>query len=482
MTACRRSLKFAALASAAALGLLGLSPAGAEGARDQLPIYFEDNHAGSFEFLATTLGLEAPHVLVLVDAHSDGSTPRNLDGLRVGIRRVVTPEERADRIRAWRRSGDIQAFDWIQGLLPLPVARVVWVRLAGIGEAGYDAVGAPLRPGFELATLGDMGTVVGQVLPVAASIDLDSFAGLRAEEQAARFQAAWDAVLRLPRLAALSFAISRPWLTSDEEASALVLLALKASLALPYADVRFEAYGIEGPDRSERAKDFYRQRRVPPRFDPEAVSAELRSYLLANRGRLRVDLDQPRWQALLDRWRADGEDWHLAMPGVQADSDGVLRTGIGGAPVLRVEGGPPGRVRKATWYRWTSKAAAYNVLPELPLGKTFVTTAPPVIEYERSVLAVTDSTVLDAQVWTRELPGPDHTGVLRVSVELETEAGTVHTAWVEVRRAAGEGFRAGLSEQFGLPYVFGAGFLRRGDLRGPDTGVGNDCANFLVYA
>ncbi len=48
--------------------------------------------------------------------------------------------------------------------------------------------------------------------------------------------------------------------------------------------------------------------------------------------------------------------------------------------------------------------------------------------------------------------------------------------------SAGRGFRAALSEQFGLPYLFGSGSLREGDNTGPETGWGADCANFLVSA
>ncbi len=135
-----------------------------------------------------------------------------------------------------------------------------------------------------------------------------------------------------------------------------------------------------------------------------------------------------------------------------------------------------------TWLQWTPGAWSYNVLPELPSGKVFAGTAPPLVEYQATVLARTASVSLGAEVWMRALPGPSRSGVLRVSAELETEDGVAHTARIEIRRHIGTGFRAGLSEQFGLPYVFGAGFLRRGSLRGPDTGVGNDCANFLVYA
>jgi len=482
MTVSTRSRTCTAIASLAA-GLLCASPARARDAHRPLPVYLEDSHAGTFEFLAATLDLERPHVLLLVDAHADSSIPAGLDDLREGIRRVASPSDRDGKARAWRRQGAVQSFDWIAPLQPAPLSRVVWVRPGWPGSApepGPDA--QPLPPGFTVSSLEALPSHLPQDLPVVVSIDLDSFAGLPPPEQARRFSETWDRVIGLPRLAAISFAISRPWLADDAEASRLVALAVRASLSLAYATVHFEPWGIEGPDRSERAKAFYRERREPPRFDPAAVSPELRSLLLANAGRIDVRLEPARWRALLERWRAEGNDWHVVLDGVEPDSDRIHRPGPGAASDLRVEGGPPGHVRRVTWLRWTPAAWSYNVLPELPAGKVFAGTAPPVMDYRSDVIARTGSVALPAEEWLRALPGPDHSGVLRVSAELETGEGITHTARIEIRRGVGTGFRAGLSEQFGLPYVFGAGFLRENGLRGPDTGVGNDCANFLVSA
>lgn len=447
-------------------------------ARLPLPIYFEDNHAGTLQFLASTLELGRPHVLVLVDAHADSSTPPDLKGLREGLLRAASPEERDARIGAWRRRGAVQAFDWITPLMPTPLQRVVWVR-PGAGDGHRSA--ARLPPGFETSSLENLEAHLPPDLPVVATFDLDSFAGLPSEEAALRFARHWARVVRLRRLSAITFAISRPWLSDDGEASRLVFLALQAALSLPHATIRFEPWGIEGPDRSERAKAFYRKRREPPRFDPEVASPELRGVLLGNADRLDVQFDPTRWRDLLGRWRAETREWQVALSGVDLGSDGILRPEPGTLPDLRVEGGLPGAVRRVTWLAWTPRSWTYNILPEIPLGKDFAGASPPVVEYQSTVLARSESVALGAEAWMSALPGPGRSGVVRISAEVETELGTVHTARVEIRRGIGSGFRAGISEQFGLPYVFGAGFLRRGGLTGPDTGVGSDCANFLIY-
>jgi hypothetical protein len=485
-TASRRSPRSATLGRLLLLALApcGALPAQAQDAQRPLPVYLEDDHAGTFHFLATTVDLGRPHVLVLVDAHPDSSPPRGLDALREGLRRVISPEEREARVRAWRREGAVQSFDWILPLMPSPLAQVIWVRPATAGEGTRvePAGGATLPPGFTVARLEDLEARLPADLPVVVSVDLDAFSGLPEAEQTARFSDVWRHVVRLPRLSAVAFAVSRPWLADDAEASRLVLLALRSSFSLAHAAIRLEPWGIEGPDRSERAKAFYRERREPPRFDPETASPELRSLLLADAERIDVRLDPSRWRDLLARWRAEGSDWRVSVEGLEPDSDRVYRPEPGAAPELRVVGGPPGRIRGVTWLRWTPGAWSYDVLPELPAGKVFAGAAPPVVEYRAAVLARTASPSLGAEDWMAALPGPDRSGVLRVSAELETEDGVAHTARIEIRRGVGSGFRAGLSEQFGLPYVFGAGFLRRGGLRGPDTGVGNDCANFLVLA
>jgi hypothetical protein len=52
---------------------------------------------------------------------------------------------------------------------------------------------------------------------------------------------------------------------------------------------------------------------------------------------------------------------------------------------------------------------------------------------------------------------------------------------IELRRFIGSGFRAALTEQFGLPYLFGSGELSEFSDTGPETNLGADCANFVVY-
>ena len=103
-----------------------------------LPIYIEDNHAGSFYWLAQHLDWDEEVTLLHFDAHSDASAIFDSDGLRNAMRHVSSLEERNARLEAWRKDGVIQCFDWIEPLMPAPVGHVIWIPreklAAGEGE------------------------------------------------------------------------------------------------------------------------------------------------------------------------------------------------------------------------------------------------------------------------------------------------------------------------------------------------------------
>ena len=78
---------------------------------------------------------------------------------------------------------------------------------------------------------------------------------------------------------------------SDEQADALVRLALAASLSLPTARIQFEPFERVGNDRSLRARELRSQNSEVPAFDLANASEELRALLLANRERISVQND-----------------------------------------------------------------------------------------------------------------------------------------------------------------------------------------------
>src|SRR5215216_2281276 len=106
--------------------LLVAATAAVAGAK-ALPIYIEDNHAGTFYWLARNIDLDQPCTLILFDAHSDASGIFDSDKIRDALRSVVSPQERQALLDRWRHTGAVQCFNWIEPLMPAPIARVIWV-------------------------------------------------------------------------------------------------------------------------------------------------------------------------------------------------------------------------------------------------------------------------------------------------------------------------------------------------------------------
>src|SRR5215471_8811289 len=100
-----------------------------------LPIYIEDNHAGTFYWLAQTIDLDQPCTLILFDAHSDASGIFDSDRIRDAVRKVVSPQDREALLDRWRSEGAVQCFNWVEPLMPGPVARVIWVPAAKLSSA-----------------------------------------------------------------------------------------------------------------------------------------------------------------------------------------------------------------------------------------------------------------------------------------------------------------------------------------------------------
>src|SRR5437667_718459 len=105
--------------------LVAASPAAA--GASVLPIYIEDNHAGTFYWLAQNIDLDQPCTLILFDAHSDASGIFDSDKIRHELRNVASLEVRQRLLDRWRSEGAVQCFNWIEPLMPAPIAKVIWV-------------------------------------------------------------------------------------------------------------------------------------------------------------------------------------------------------------------------------------------------------------------------------------------------------------------------------------------------------------------
>src|SRR6476659_3760888 len=100
-----------------------------------LPVYIEDNHAGTFYWLAQHIDLDQASTLVLFDAHSDASGIFDSDKIREALRKVASVEDRQTLLDRWRNHGVVQCFNWIEPLMPAPIAKVIWVPAEKLSPA-----------------------------------------------------------------------------------------------------------------------------------------------------------------------------------------------------------------------------------------------------------------------------------------------------------------------------------------------------------
>src|SRR5215467_6259321 len=199
----------------------------ASAAAKVLPVYIEDNHAGTFYWLAKNVNLDQPYTLILFDAHSDASGIFDSDKIRDAIRNVASTQARQTLLDRWRGNGTVQCFNWIEPLMPAPIEKVIWVPgqkmpASQIGEHQQQATA--LLDGHLEAAPRKSGSLQGAYVvsdfkhleidpkqQLIVTIDLDYFAGLAAAKQEQEFARIWNFVIERPNLRAITFAISRAY-------------------------------------------------------------------------------------------------------------------------------------------------------------------------------------------------------------------------------------------------------------------------------
>jgi poly-gamma-glutamate capsule biosynthesis protein CapA/YwtB (metallophosphatase superfamily) len=450
-----------------------------------VPIYIEDSHAGSFYWLAGELDLDQPHTLVHFDAHTDASAIFDSDKIRERLRGVGSLEERRELLGGWRASGVVQCYNWIEPLIPAPIASVIWVRdrnarhrsealeqLDGHLEAAPRAAGS-FRGRYRTVGLDRLRSELKEEGPVVVTIDLDYFAGLPANRRATEFERVWKFVTECRNLRAVTIAISRPYLKDDEEANDLVRLALEASLSLPTAKVLFEPAEKVGNDRSLRATEFRKRKEEVPAFELAKASEKLRALLLANRDRIAVRTEENAWRERLDAWERESGSVQLTVKDREPSTDNIWRVPVAEAAEVELQTDrPDAAIEQIEWIALRPEYARCNLTATRADEIGFASGAPPRPRWREVPLSGRGRTI----------PLTNDVGAVRLKARVVIAGRIRETAPIEIRRFAGAGFRAALTEQFKLPYLFDSGQLRVNANTGPETGFGADCANFMVYA
>lgn len=465
--------------------VLALFAAGTLRAEQTLPVFLSDNHAETFGWITRTFDPDDSHQLVLVDAHTDASAAERSEEIREQLRRVPSVEARAQRVEAWRQNGRIQAFNWIEPLMPRPLDEVVWFSLKPsapeeLVRSTADAVESlDGRLEVEPRSSGSFGgrwTTVDAAgfqkwnphgRKVILSIDLDAFAGMDADAKNRGFEAVWQRAMDWPGLVGVAFCVSRPWLTGDDEADALVAMASDAVLRTRGASLEIDASIDDRPDQSALS---HQSKQPLPRWDAWKVSPPILERWNQLGTRLRITDRNRSWQSI----RSIGPS--ITSDQGEADCDEVWRFDLADQPVLRVNP-PEGSTGKVRWFALEPARKAYDLWPETGLGKSFSASPARWIYETRRSLGETADFSLPAARWK-----PAGFGRVRIQAEVETTSGWLPTPVIDIRFTQGEGFRASLSECFGMPYVFGIAGIAEDDLSGVESGWGSDCSNFLIHA
>ena len=465
-----------------------------------LPIYIEDNHAGTFYWLAQKLDLDQPCTLILFDAHSDASGIFDSDNIRNALRNVASSRDRQALLAHWRSNGTVQCFNWIEPLMPAPIARVIWVPAGEFSTSEVDKrkqeatalldghlEAAPrksgsLRESYVVSDFHNLDKHINPNQPLVVTIDLDYFAGLSATEQEIAFARIWNFVIERPNLRAITFAISRPYLKDEDEAYRLLELTLTAVISLPTAQVEFEPFQTVANDHSNLAKELMINGKKLPVFDLAQTPQELRARILSERQRILVGHDTTHWEQLLGTWNDEAPQLHLQVKDRQPSTDKVWRILADQPAEIELVAEPwTTKSEKMEWFALTPKYLRCN-LTDLSTDQVgFVANAASrpawnelPIDYHDSALPISKLDNLFDPQW--------HCGSLRLRACAVVDGKIRETPVLELRRFIGTGFRSAITEQFGLPYLFGSGELSEDSDTGPETNLGADCANFVVYA
>ena len=465
-----------------------------------LPIYIEDNHAGTFYWLAQKLDLDQPCTLILFDAHSDASGIFDSDNIRNALRNVASSRDRQALLAHWRSNGTVQCFNWIEPLMPAPIARVIWVPAGEFSTSEVDKrkqeatalldghlEAAPrksgsLRESYVVSDFHNLDKHINPNQPLVVTIDLDYFAGLSATEQEIAFARIWNFVIERPNLRAITFAISRPYLKDEDEAYRLLELTLTAVISLPTAQVEFEPFLTVANDHSNLAKELMVKGEKLPAFDLAQAPQELRARILSERQRILVGHDTTHWEQLLGTWNDEAPQLHLQVKDRQPSTDKVWRILADQPAEIELVAEPwTTKSEKIEWFALTPKYLRCN-LTDLSTDQVgFVANAASrpawnelPIDYHDSALPISKLDNLFDPQW--------HCGSLRLRACAVVDGKIRETPVLELRRFIGTGFRSAITEQFGLPYLFGSGELSEDSDTGPETNLGADCANFVVYA
>ncbi|MBN1799540.1 MAG: hypothetical protein JW822_13275 [Spirochaetales bacterium] len=289
----------------------------------QIPVYIEDYHTGSFFWLAEHLDWNEEYVLFLFDMHSDAFAVYRSRDLRKDLVAARNRNKLSDFLKKLKEHNIIQCYNWLEPLMPFPVSRVIWISPHHIDReleevlraqvkkelcAGGDAAGTASCALKKLFTITDLEGLLTQELsdkPCVVSIDLDYFANVNDEASETRLHSVLDFTFMLPHLKAVTVAISNIYLKNNPQGHRLLFILIKYLVGSKNLIVFFEPFITYKEDTSREAREFMEQGKKLPAYDIEQAPDYLKQLVCAYKTRIIVRHDNERWQNLLAEWQQE---------------------------------------------------------------------------------------------------------------------------------------------------------------------------------
>ncbi len=284
--------------------------------KQQTPIYIEDYHTGSFYRLAEHLDWNEEYNLILFDAHSDAFAVFQSRGLRQELA-VARNQSKM------KEHNIIQCYNWLEPLMPIPISQVIWIfprhvdteleaflraqvkRELCAGSHTEANASCELERLFTITDFENLLSTKHADRACVVSIDLDYFANINVEVIEKKLHSVLDFTFALPRLKAVTVAISNIYLKDNTQGHRLLFLLLQYIVETKKMPVFFEPFILYGEDRSREARAFVEQGRTLPAYDIAQAPEYLEVFICRYQAYVSVNQEPGRWYKLLSDWQRE---------------------------------------------------------------------------------------------------------------------------------------------------------------------------------
>lgn len=464
-----------------------------------LPIYIEDNHQGTFFWVVEHLSLNEKSVLILFDYHHDATQLLFSDIFRKAWRE----KNMRDPLQVWRKTGEVQCYNWIEPLLPDVFSRVIWVHpMNRSSEEWREDIKRyinqyifvdfreikDLSSCYELVAENDYNTTIPYLLSnesIVISIDLDFFTGKSRDQVYQEMKKMYRFIVSLEKVEAVTVAISRPYLNSDEEASFLLGTFLDLFSGIVNASFIFEPYLNYPIDTSKKAQEYRENGKEVPYFSLERVSTFLRHRLLRLYSRLQVNYEKKKWTSWMENVKREEKHYmflpllytnHILMNWDWISRHGYYYKTIRADTKFYLQVDCPKKLDfKIKWWVLNPLFVSFNILRK---KVDFATNAPSLLAY-----MCEEREEWRDRFFLNEKDVFSGYGVITLRYEVYDEKGeeVFLSPWIFLSCYKNETLPGLISGLMNRPFVYANILLSEGENRGPELMWGSDCVSFVLY-